>query len=108
MDTMLTAPEAAVNVCLDPVGMREAEAMRGRAGAHPVSAAYSLAPGRDLATVRWARPADGGAPAFSPAAPREFAERGPVTGPTAHDAVEARRVAGTGAWFGVRPDAVAG
>ncbi|MFE5732110.1 hypothetical protein ACFQ7A_14545 [Streptomyces sp. NPDC056528] len=46
--------------------------------------------------------------ALSPAALREFDERGVVTGPTAPDAVGARRVAETLAWFGVRLDADAG
>ncbi|TXS42136.1 hypothetical protein EAO75_33665 [Streptomyces sp. uw30] len=50
----------------------------------------------------------GTALALSPAALREFDERGLVTGPTALDAAEARRVVATIAWFGVRLDATVG
>ncbi|MFF4170677.1 hypothetical protein [Streptomyces sp. NPDC001744] len=46
--------------------------------------------------------------ALSPAVLREFGERGVVTGPTAPDAVGARRVVDTLTWFGVRLDTDAG
>lgn len=134
----IPAVDALVNAGLDRIGGCEAKAMRFRAGVAGAHLLYDMlrrdlrSPGWARATARgipapyllWSTAPGAGpdrgaeyaerclfpgtAVALSPAALRTFVERGSVTGPTALDLVEARRVVGILDWFGIRLDTLVG
>ncbi|MFF4657945.1 hypothetical protein [Streptomyces sp. NPDC001381] len=134
----IPAVDALVNARLDLIGSCEAKAMRfraGIAGAHLLydtlrrdlrSPAWVRAVARDVpapyllwTTEPCAGPDQGAeyaekclfpgtAVALSPDALRTFSRHAVVTGPTAVDLQEARRVAGILDWFGIRLDALDG
>ncbi|WP_314220719.1 beta/alpha barrel domain-containing protein [Streptomyces zaehneri] len=132
------AVDALVNAGLDRIGGCEAKAMRFRAGVAGAHLLYDMvrrdlrspdwaraaARGIPAPYLLWStapvagpdRGAEyaerclfpGTAVALSPAALRTFVERDAVTGPTALDLVEARRVVGILDWFGIRFDTLVG
>ncbi|WP_406011026.1 hypothetical protein OG440_36510 [Streptomyces sp. NBC_00637] len=132
------AVDALVNAGLDRMGGCEAKAMRFRAGIAGAHLLYDMlrrdlrSPGWTRAVARgipapyllWSTTPGAGpdqgaeyaerclfpgtAVALSPEALRTFVERGAVTGPTALDLVEARRVVRILDWFGIRLDTLAG
>ncbi|MGW7425172.1 hypothetical protein ACWGJB_34945 [Streptomyces sp. NPDC054813] len=134
----LPAVDALVNARLDLIGGCEAKAMRFRAGIAGAHLLYETlrrdlcspdwiraadrgvpAPFLLWTTEPGAGPDQGAeyagkclfpgtAVALSPGALRAFAQHAAVTGPTAADLVEARRVAGVLDWFGIRLDALVG
>ncbi|MFH0178078.1 hypothetical protein ACIA6D_36280 [Streptomyces cacaoi] len=132
------AVDALVNAGLDRIGGCEAKAMRFRAGVAGAHLLYDMlrrdlrspdwtraaargipAPYLLWSTAPCAGPDRGAeyaeqclfpgtAVALTPAALRTFGERRAVTGPTALDLVEARRVVGILDWFGIRLETLVG